>query len=96
MNKNTPRLLAGLALIAAALAGVYAVAATTATSIATAFSTQEATSHAQNAEFAARLKQDSASHHEARAKCALLARVKKNVCNAQADATHGLKLSSLL
>jgi hypothetical protein len=96
MNKNTPKLLAGLVLIAAAMAGVYAVAATAATSIATAFSTEEATSHAQNAEFAARLKQDSASHREARAKCAVLARAKKNICNAEVDARRGLKRSGLL
>jgi hypothetical protein len=96
MDKITPKLLAGLVLTAAAMAGVYAVAANTANSMATAFSTEEEASHAQIAEFAARLKHDSASRHEARAKCALLARVKKNACNAAADARHGLKLSGLL
>lgn len=84
-------LLAGLLLIAAAIAGVYAVAATTATGMVAAFSTKEAASRAQIAAFAATVKQDSAAHRDARAKCALLARVKKNVCNAEADAKHGLK-----
>ena len=95
MNLVTPKLLGGLAMIAAALAGVYAVATTTATSMAAVFSTGEAASHAQSAEFAATLKRDSAVHHEARAKCALLPRVKKNVCNAEADAKNGLKLAVL-
>jgi hypothetical protein len=80
------KLFAGLLIAAAVMVGIYAAAATTATAIAASYTTAETTSHTRIVEFAAAVKQASAEHKAARARCGLLTDAEKNICNAEAKA----------
>jgi len=80
------KLLAGLLIAVAAMAGIYAVAATSATTIAASFTTTETSSHSRSVEFATAVKRRLAEHRAARAKCALITGTEKKVCIAEARA----------
>lgn len=80
------KLFAGSMIAAAVMAGIYAAASTTATAMAASFTTVETSGHTRIVEFAAAVKQASAEHKAARARCELLAGAEKNLCNAEAKA----------
>jgi hypothetical protein len=83
------KLLAGLLIAAAAMAGIYAAAATTATAMAASFATAETTGYTRIVEFAAAVKQASSEYKAARARCEILTGAQKNPCNAEAKAERG-------
>jgi hypothetical protein len=83
-KKLISKLFAGLLIAAAVMAGIYAAAATTASSMAASFTTAETTGRTRIVEFAAAMKQASAEHRAARARCELLTGAEKNICNAEA------------
>jgi hypothetical protein len=77
----------GVLLVAVtAMAGIYAIAASTATSAAAAFTPTERASHARIVEFAAALKRASTEKKAARAQCDLLNASGKQICTAKARA----------
>jgi hypothetical protein len=80
------KLFAGSLIAVALMAGIYAAAATTATAMAASFTTAETSGHTRIVEFAAALKQASAEHKAARARCELLTGAAKNICNTEAKA----------
>ncbi len=80
------KLFAGLLIAVAAMAGIYAVAATTATSMAAGFNTTETSDRTRIIEFAAEMKRTSAEHKAARAKCDRYTVTLKASCNAEAKA----------
>jgi hypothetical protein len=85
-RKLISKLFAGSLIAAAVMAGIYATASTTATAMAASFTTAEASGHTRIVEFAAAVKQASAEHKAARARCELLAGADKNICNSEAKA----------
>ena len=80
------KLFAGSLIAAAVMAGIYAVASTTATAMAASFTTAETSGHTRIVELAAAVKQASAEHKAARARCEILSGAEKNLCNAEARA----------
>lgn len=74
--------LAGVAIAVAALAGIYAVAASTATNIAGRFSTTQSDSHSRNAAFESETMRVAAERAAAREKCDLGARKERRLCRA--------------
>ena len=87
------KIIPGILLAVAAMAGIYAAAATTASRVAATFVTTETSSRARNVDFATAAKRIFADHKVARAKCALLADKLKRACNAEAGAkeSRGVK-----
>jgi hypothetical protein len=79
-----PKLLAGVSIMAAALGGMYAIAATTAASMAGGFATEESSSHTRNVAFSTEVQRVSTEHKAARAKCELASGKERKVCNARA------------
>ena len=80
------KLLTGLLIAAAAMAGIYAAAATTATAIAANFTPTPAAGQVRIVAFASAVKRASAEHRAARTKCELFIGAEKNFCNAEAKA----------
>jgi hypothetical protein len=82
MSKLVPGILIGVA----AMAGIYAAAATTASRVAATFVMTETASRARNVDFAIAAKRIVADRKVTRAKCALLADKLERACNAEAGA----------
>jgi hypothetical protein len=80
------KLHAGLLIAAAAMAGIYAIAANIATTTAAGFATAETTSHTRLVEFATAMKSAAVENSTARAKCKRLAGAERNDCDAEAAA----------
>jgi hypothetical protein len=78
--------MAGVAIAATVLTGIYAVAATTATSIAGRFSTTQSESYSRSVAFEAETMRVSAERAAALEKCALGARRERRTCRAAARA----------
>ena len=77
------RIISGVLLTLATVAGAYAVASTTATSVASTFITTETASHSRNLEFGSAAKRTSAELRAARVKCDALASKPKRACHAE-------------
>jgi len=77
---------AGVAIVASVLAGIYAVAATTATSIAGGFTTTQSESHSRNVAFEVETMRVSAERAVALEKCGLGTRRERRLCRAAARA----------
>jgi hypothetical protein len=86
---------AGVLIAMAAMAGIYAVAATTATSIAGSFTTEARTRPTRIAEFETAVKRASANLKEARERCKVFTGTQRNVCNAEARAEEIQGIRSL-
>src|SRR5689334_1397730 len=82
MSKLVPVVLIAVA----AMAGIYAVAATTASRVEATFVTTETSSRARNVDFAIAARRTVADRKVARAKCAILAEKLERACNAEAGA----------
>jgi len=80
------KLFAASLIAAAVMVGIYVAASTAATAMAASFTTAETSGHTRIVEFAAALKQASAEHKAARARCELLTGAAKNICNTEAKA----------
>ena len=80
------KLYAGLFIAAAAMAGMYAIAANIATTTAAGFATAETTSHTRPVEFATATKSAAIENSTARAKCGRLTGAGKDLCDAEAAA----------
>jgi len=80
------KVLAGVAIVATLLAGIYAVAATTATSIAGGFTTTQSESYSRSVAFEAETTRVSAERAAALEKCALGTRRESRICRATARA----------
>jgi hypothetical protein len=83
-RKFMSKLSIGLLIAAALMAGIYAAAASTATPMADSITTAETSGRTRIVEFAAAVRQASAEHKAARARCELLTGAEKNNCNAEA------------
>jgi hypothetical protein len=80
------KVLAGVAIAATLLAGIYAVAATTATSIAGQFTTTQSESHSRSVAFEAETMRVSAERASALEKCDRGTRRERRLCRATARA----------
>ncbi len=84
------KVLAGVAIAATLLAGIYAVAATTATSIAGGFSTTQSENYSRSVAFEAETMRVSAERAAALEKCDLGTRKERRICRAVARADEEL------
>ena len=78
----TRKALAGAAIAAVVLGGIYAIAATTATSMASSFATTQTTSHSRSVEFESETMRASAERSAARDKCSQGTRKDRFICDA--------------
>ena len=78
------KLIAGVLIGLATMAGLYAVAATTASALAASFITAETTHYSRTLAFETEVKRISAEHKAARAKCKVFTGAKRNRCNSEA------------
>jgi hypothetical protein len=85
-EKAMTKLIAGLLIAAATMAGMYAVATTTATALASSFTTEERTRPTRIAELETAMKRAVAGFKAARGKCDVFSGKQKHVCNAEARA----------
>jgi hypothetical protein len=81
-------MLAGFLIAVAAMAGMYAIAATAATSLAAGFAPPGAFGHARITDIAGAVNRASAEHRVARAACKRFNGAKRRNCNAEAEATR--------
>jgi hypothetical protein len=92
-----PKVLVGLFVAVGAMAGIYALAATTATTAAAGFVDTETESRARILEFAHAVKRASADFDKAQARCERIPDAKRHLCNidARAEETRA-KMQALL
>jgi hypothetical protein len=85
-KRRFSKLVAGLSVAAATMAGIYATAAATAAIAAASFATSETTSRARIVEFAAAVKRASAEYRASQARCGLLTLAERYLCDIDAKA----------